>query len=719
VATSDQRITRRGWLSRLLLDRLGSDNGRRAAIALLSLLALAQITVGETGWRPVRNLWFDAFQQIAPRSVANLPVVIVDIDDESLQRFGRWPWPRTRLAQLIDATYRLGALAVGLDIIMPEADSQSPQRLLAERYDATPEMRQALAALPSNDAILADTLRQVPSVLGRAALIDVAAGRVSTPIQTPAVIAGESPLQYLPNHHGQIVNLPELESATHGRGYLNDSRDSDGIVRSMPLVLSVNDALAPAMAVELLRVATGQAAYSVRSDRHGIVGLQIGTSLIPTDGDGKLRLYYSHALSARRVSAGAILRGGLAPKALANQVAIVGATAVGISDVAATPVGARMDGVEIHAQLIENILYGTRLIRPASARWWELFGLVSFGVVLIVALPRRKPAVGVALYCVLAATLVIASFVAFQNLRVLYDATLPVAANAVIVGLLLTAGFSASLRRRRELDAELAVERNERLRAAGELRAAREIQMGMLPDPKAIAGIPANLDFHALLEPAQEVGGDLYDAFMLDERRLFFMIGDVSGKGVPASLFMALIKTLCKSLARREQTELGQILSSLNDEIALDNPTAMFVTAIIGVIDSVSGEIELCNAGHNAPILLHSMQAPRELDGAGGPPLCLDAGVTYPTQRLRLDSGDILVLITDGVTEAENSQQAQYGLDRTLHCLAQGPPITAAAVCQKLHADVKNFTAGAAPSDDLTLLAVGFRKSLPTTPSAN
>ena len=704
-------------MNRLLRDHLGSDNGRRTALGLLTLLALAQIAVGESGWRPVRNLWFDAFQRAAPRGLASLPVVIIDIDDESLQQFGRWPWPRTRLAQLIDATHGLGALAVGLDIIMPEADSLSPQRLLAERQDATPEMRQALSALPSNDTILAETLRQVPSVLGRAALIDAAPGRTSTTIQTPVVISGASPQPFALNYDGQIVNLPELESAARGHGYLNDSRDGDGIVRSMPLILNVRGSIAPALAVELLRVATGQAAYSVRSDRQGIVGLQIGTSLIPTDRDGKLRLYYSPAHGARRVSAAAILRGGLAPKALANQVAIVGASAVGISDVASTPVSARMDGIEIHAQLIENILYGTRLIRPPSARWWELFGLVAFGVVLIVALPRRKPAMGVVLYCVLGATLVIASFIAFQKLRVLYDPTLPVVANGLIVGLLLTVGFSAALRRRRELDAELAVERNERLRASGELRAAREIQMGMLPDPKAIDGMPANLDFFALLEPAQEVGGDLYDAFMLDERRLFFMIGDVSGKGVPASLFMALIKTLCKSLARREGRDLGQVLSSVNDEIARDNPTAMFVTAIIGVIDSSSGEVELCNAGHNAPILLQDKRAPRELDGAGGPPLCLDAGFSYPTQRLRVGYGDILLLITDGITEAENSSQEQYGLTRTLQYLAQDEAISATAVCQKLHADVKDFTAGAAPSDDLTLLAVGFCEPLRTIPS--
>ncbi|MGZ9256457.1 MAG: CHASE2 domain-containing protein, partial [Candidatus Binatia bacterium] len=164
-------MPRSGGFSQPLLDRLGADNGRKAAIGLLALMALAQIAFGETAWSPVRNLWFDAYQRVMPRQVTTLPAVIVDIDDESLQQFGRWPWPRTRLAQLVSASHRLGALAVGLDMILPEADSQSPQRLLAEREDTSLELRKALAALPPNDAILADTLHQVRSVLGRAALV--------------------------------------------------------------------------------------------------------------------------------------------------------------------------------------------------------------------------------------------------------------------------------------------------------------------------------------------------------------------------------------------------------------------------------------------------------------------------------------------------------------------------------------------------------------------
>jgi serine phosphatase RsbU (regulator of sigma subunit) len=356
---------------------------------------------------------------------------------------------------------------------------------------------------------------------------------------------------------------------------------------------------------------------------------------------------------------------------------------------------------------VENILEGSRLRRPPSAGWWELLGLLAFALPLILYLPRFRPVHAVEIFLAGTALAAIASWLLFRQ-HFLYDPTFPVAANALVVLMLLFAAFAASERRRRKLAAALEEERTERLRVAGELRAARDIQMGMLPDPRAIEGLPRNLDFFALLEPAQDVGGDLYDAFMLDEKRLCFMIGDVSGKGVPASLFMALTKTLAKSMARREGAPLDRLLRLVNEEISRENPAEMFVTVIIGIIDAGSGAVELCNAGHNAPILLRPAGTAQELDGAGGPPLCVAEEFPYTTQKLSLVSGDILLLMTDGVTEAENQHQDRYGAARAIERFAGELPADAAGACMRLHADVKKFTAGAPPSDDLAILAIRF-----------
>ena len=677
-------------------------------MALLLVIVILHVTVGERLWSPLRNLVFDAYQHSMPRRVESFPVAIIDIDERSLAAFGRWPWPRSRLAQLVEAAHRLGALSVGLDMIMPEADSLSPKYLLAGRPDVSPALAEALAGLPSNDALLAGALRKTPSVIARAAITNGEAKPSAAAKRTPVIIVGASPLPFLHSFTAELANIPEIEAAAAGHGYANDTRDGDGVVRAVPLVLAVNGAPAPALALEILRVAAGEKHYSLRSDQSGVLGVQIGDQFIATDDDGRLRLYFSPAYTARRVSAAAILGGEVKAGALANQVAIIGATAVGISDVAATAVAARMDGVEIQAQLLENILEGSRLQRPASARWWELVALVIFALLLIVLVPRLRPVYGVVAFVFIAALLGIISLLLFQQRRWLYDPSFPIAGNALVAAVLLTAGYTASERRRRELDAALEAERIERFRMAGELQAARDIQMGMLPDPRAIEGLAQNLEFFAILEPAQEVGGDLYDAFMLDQQRLCFIIGDVSGKGVPAALFMALTKTLAKSLARRESGSLERVLRVVNDEISRENRAAMFVTAIIGIIDGRTGEVEFCNAGHNAPLLLRPGRPAQELDGAGGPPLCIDEEFPYSTQHVKLEAGDILLFITDGVSEAEDERQAQYGTTRALACFTDGRVSSAADVCERLRADVKRFTAGAAPSDDLTIVAVRF-----------
>ena len=719
-AADSKDISTRGWSSAPVVLWFTGGQGRPAAIALMALLAVLHTTLGEPVWSPIRDLLFDTYQRLMPREILRYPVVIVDIDDASLAALGRWPWPRTRLARLIEATHRAGALAVGLDIVMPEADSLSPGGLLVDRQDINPILRNTLSELPSNDIILAETLRRIPTVIARAAIADGKVEGASKSSQTSVVIVGDQPMvPRLQSYARHITNLPEFEAAAPGRGYVNDTRDNDGVVRGMPLVIAVNGEMAPSFALELLRVATGQPQYTVQSDRQGINGVQIGTSFIPTDPDGRIRLHFSPAYAARRVSARAILRGEIASNTFANQIAIIGATAIGVTDVAATPIAAHMDGAEIHTQLIENILAGTRLKRPPATSWLELLAFLLMAIVLIILLPRKGPGYGVMIF--LAGTLLVwmASLVVFSQAKTLFDPSFPTFGNLLILVALLTAGFSAANRRRRELDAALVAEKIERSRMAGELQAAREIQMGMLPAPGSIEGLPAHLEFHAMLEPALEVGGDLYDAFMLDEDHFFFLVGDVSGKGVPASLFMALSKTLCKSLARREHVPLDALLRLVNEEISRENPASQFVTAIVGIINVRTGEMQFCSAGHDAPILLRANEPPRSLNGVGGPPLCVDEDFPYTADRLQLQPNDMLIMVTDGITEAQDARQNFYGLARALAYLStvKGRQLSAVAVCAELYADVKRFTAGAASSDDIAIMAIRLAALPPAAPS--
>ncbi|MBM3225092.1 MAG: CHASE2 domain-containing protein, partial [Candidatus Tectomicrobia bacterium] len=505
-------------------------HGRPVACLVMLVLAGWHMWLNDPAW----GVLLDYYQRLFPRQEQHWPVVIVDIDEASIAALGQWPWPRTRLAALITATQQAGARAIGLDMILPEADRLSPDLILRERQDVSPMLRQALDTLPANDAILATVMQQAPLVVGRAALAEPTPSAIAVDEQTPVRLHGASPLPHVVPHNGHVTNIAMLERAAPGHGYLNARPDHDGVVRFMPLLVGMQDSIAPALALELARLAAGDAWYSVHTTASGIRGVQIGQRFIATDPDGRLRLYFAGEHERRRVSALAVLQGQATAAVLQDKIAIIGVTALGLAAVVTTPLAPRVDGVEVQAEALENMLSGARLIRPVAMRWWELGSFVVLALTLLVVLPWLRPGVSsVGLFLAGALLTLLGGVVAFLGWRIVCDPSLPVLGNVPVLVVMLTVGLRA-------LHAELEKERLERSLRERELQVARDIQMGLLPAPWAITGLPEHLAFHALLEPAKEVGGDLYDAFMLDDTHFFFLVGDVVGKGVPAAFFMAI-----------------------------------------------------------------------------------------------------------------------------------------------------------------------------------
>lgn len=241
----------------------------------------------------------------------------------------------------------------------------------------------------------------------------------------------------------------------------------------------------------------------------------------------------------------------------------------------------------------------------------------------------------------------------------------------------------------------------------GELAAAREIQMSILP--KIFPAFPnrKEFDLHALLEPAREVGGDLYDFYPLDENRLFFVIGDVSGKGVPASLFMAIAMTLFKVNAEGSSAP-EKVITCVNDQLSRDNDAAMFVTTVCGILDLLTGEVKLANGGHNPPLIL-GHNSIRTI--AGEPSMVVGAmeGISYPLLTETLLPGETLVLFTDGVTEAMNGKNEPYGDERFQNELLKlcDRPVT--EITHTILDDIRTFTGEAPQSDDITLFVLRYR----------
>ena len=240
---------------------------------------------------------------------------------------------------------------------------------------------------------------------------------------------------------------------------------------------------------------------------------------------------------------------------------------------------------------------------------------------------------------------------------------------------------------------------------ASELRVAREIQMGMLPHEFAGVEQAYGVGFGAVLEPAREVGGDLYGVCAAGPERLVVFLGDVSGEGIPASLFMVRAVSLARLLARGI-AEPERILARLNDELAAENPSGMFVTFLCGVFEPGSGRLVLANGGHCRPVLLPAGEAPRWAVKNLGTALGFEPGLEFERTELRLREGDALIFYTDGVSEAFNPQDECYGIDRLLAdaglFAGQSPAAITAGLLQKVRA----FAGTAPQSDDIAILAL-------------
>ena len=243
-------------------------------------------------------------------------------------------------------------------------------------------------------------------------------------------------------------------------------------------------------------------------------------------------------------------------------------------------------------------------------------------------------------------------------------------------------------------------------RIESELRIAHNIQMGMLP--KIFPAFPErdDLALSAKLIPAKEVGGDLYDFFIEDEK-LYFIIGDVSGKGIPASLVMAVTCRLFRSVASHlDKPE--EIISSLNDSLSDGNESGMFCTAFLGILDLKTGELKYCNAGHNAPLIIDAKGNVLPMRVDSNLPLGMFSGYPYDGQELRMDKQTMLYMFTDGVSEAENKEKELFTERRVVALLKQNASKTPGEIVDETFAQVEQHADGAEQSDDITVLCLKY-----------
>ncbi len=426
--------------------------GYARLICLGLLIGFAALRVFDPA--PVEELrvrTFDTYQLIDPRVKTMRPVTIVDIDERSLAKLGQWPWPRTKISDMIANLTALGAVVIAFDIVFSEPDRLNSD-IAADtiRYldEAT---RSKLRSLPTNDQILADAIRRSRVVLGETGLPHVLTEFDESLPATSFAMLGEDPQPFMLDFPGLLRNVRVLEEAAAGRGLFTIRTERDGIVRRVPMVMRAQGLTMPSLTFEMLRLASSTRTVLIKSDKAGIKSLALRGLEIPTDQNGQLWVHFASQDPSIYVSAVDVLEGRAPPDKIAQKLVLIGTSAVGLNDIKTTPVSRAMAGVEIHAQVLESALTGGVVQQPNYGIALEFLGALILGLLVIGFAPNFGPVTLVVVGAVFASVLAGTSWFFYTQHKLLVDFTYPLMSTTAIYLTLIFASFVREQSQRKQI----------------------------------------------------------------------------------------------------------------------------------------------------------------------------------------------------------------------------------------------------------------------------
>ena len=592
------------------------------------------------------------------RGVTSRDIVIIGIDEEALDLLGPYnTWDRNIMASALEALAvdpeKLPAV-VAVDV------------LYAGNSTAQADARLAEAARALGNVVTASVAEFGSKVIwggGRALSMSV-----------DVVVDYTEPYEALRDASFQ--------------GHINAMADSDGVLRHALLSVDTGDETVLSMAARTAGIyleATKKARFTlppVNAAGHFYVPF---TGMPGDYSDG--------------VSIAWLIQGRVPADYWAGKIVLIGPYATALQDAYFTSIdkGGQMYGVDFQANVIQSLL--DMNFKREIADFPQLIGLYILCAAAAFLFWRMKVAPGAALCLGLMGLGLGGCILLYRLGYVTHPLWLPVAALALYLATL--AGHYAIAARERQA---LALEKE---RLGAELELATRIQSNALP--KVFPPFPERREFDifASMTPAKEVGGDLYDFFLMDEDHLALVIGDVSGKGIPAALFMMVARTLIHHVAMREQSP-ARILQIVNEEICSRNPDEMFVTVWLGVLEISTGKLTAANAGHEFPAVKAAGEAFELLKDRHGFVIGGMDGMRYRNYVVQLEPGAKVFVYTDGVPEATNAAEELFGAERMLEALRAGENGSPEAVLEEVNRAVKAFVGGAPQFDDLTMLCLEY-----------
>ena len=665
-------------------------------VFLILLLILIVIKIINPSFvKSVSYLSFDLYQKVFVKKKES-DVVIVDIDEKSLGKFGQFPWNRTVFAKILDQLNTSNPKAIGFDIFFTEKDKQSPEAII-KSYNLIPSDTSKLQNLKGPDEIFAEKLKETKSIIAVLGSNIPSHTNYDRKAKARFLSKGGEPKNFTYSYPHSIGSLEILEKNVKGLGSISFLDQLDGIIRSLPLVVKLDNKLYPTMGLEMVRVGSKQKNIYIELNEIGVQRISARPYKIDTDPNAIIWIQYKKSSKNQYISASDVYEGNFNNEFFRDKYVLIGASAQGLFDLVKTPLGKTIPGVEVHANVIENIIDKSYLIRNPNTYLFELLFSLIIALATFILSQKIKPKLSLSIFFGNILLIVIIGFYTYRFRSELVDISYPI----FIVTLTFLVGLYFRFIEENKI-ALLNLQKEAKLLKERELAA--NVQKSLFPDISKFENF-----IFAKNVPARDVSGDYFDVVRSNKEEYFFTLADVSGKGIKAGMYMAKASSIFRTLTNLK-FPLEKIVYGVNNELVEAKFKGMFVTAVFGKLNIVTGEMVFINAGHES-ILIFDKNKKYDYIKSDMPPIGI---VKYFTESMVKSSSinikdKTFVVYTDGVTEGYLKNGEELGAEGVQNIISDINDITPKNIVEGIE---EKLNWGAEKlRDDITCMAINIENT--------
>ncbi len=663
-------------------------------LTLLVFLILIKI-INPAFVKSISYLSFDLYQKVFAEK-KDSDVVIIDIDESSLGKFGQFPWNRKVFADILDKINESNPKAIGFDIFFTEKDKQSPDEII-KSYGLVPADIAELQNLKSPDEIFSEKLKQSKSIIAVLGSNVPSHSNYDRKAKARFLSKGGDPKKFTYQYPYSIGSLEVLEKDVKGLGSISFLDQLDGIIRSLPLVVQFDKKIYPTMGLEMVRVGSKQKNIYVELNEVGIQRISARPYKINSDPNGIIWIKYKKSDKNQYISAGDVYDGKFQSDFFTDKYVLIGASAQGLFDLVKTPLGITIPGVEVHANVIENILDQSYLIRNPNTYIFELLFSIIVALITFILSQRVKPKLSLSIFFGNILAIIVIGFYIYKFRSELVDMSYPI--------FIVTVTFLTGLYFRFIEENKIALDNLQKeAKLLKERELAAGVQKSLFPDISKFENF-----IFAKNVPARDVSGDYFDVVRSTPEEYFFTLADVSGKGVKAGMYMAKASSIFRTLTNLKFS-LEKVVFGVNNELVEAKFKGMFVTAVFGKLNIKTGELVFINAGHES-ILTFDQNKNYEYIKSEMPPIGIvkyftESMVKSNTMNLK---DKTFVVYTDGVTEGYLKNGEELGAEGVQKIIDGMSEVTPKTIVESIE---KELNWGAEKlRDDITCMAININNT--------